>query len=60
MERPVAGCAEARLPRMFSNVLCHSINSNCTLAELEKRDSSMRVQFCFMAVIYLQARDVTL
>ena len=48
---PVAGCADARLLRMFSNVLCHSMNSNCTLALLEKRDSSMRVQFCFIAVM---------
>jgi hypothetical protein len=47
----VAGCADARLLRMFSNVLCHSMNSNCTLALLEKRDSNIRVQFCFIAVM---------
>jgi hypothetical protein len=54
---PVAGCAEARLLRMLSNVLCHSMNSNCTVAQLEKRDWRMRVQFCFIAVMYLKRRS---
>jgi hypothetical protein len=57
LDTPEAGCAEARLLRMPSNVLCHSINSNWTVAALEKRDSRMRVQFCFIAVMYLPCRS---